>query len=860
MTYPATTSNEAVELIIDGGNQLHDIINGTALETITTESGEIPSVRKALADTFLFQDPLPWEQGSEETAFNQLRIFNKLLYWAPTATSENPISMGATPDGDLNWNVAPASISKEYFEGLVNNLQTSIFGQEVFQGEDGEYLKNGDVVPTSTNYLKVNTSKGLRIVKFSPLSSGIVSELSDTSAKIDGNLVKFSLAVEVELSSVNDLLNFKKFLEGDRVKTTKFNTDVEQNWLITSSPSTGSFNLNLGDGLFAEEVSDIKYYESFGAYADGDTGTLDDSAFAFAHSYNGETRGRFGSVYNVSEQHDLTNSATVRGGWCKVNLHGNNKFAVVNSDCYLGEMYLNGMNEDHTAYTVEIATPSSKARLGKLIYRDFHGKTSTQTYPLMIPAYGAEDFYIDDQSFFNIVQDDDGSVTGKGFVGGIYLVGLDRDVAKGKSYGKVCNVYGDTVKSVDAGSGVVQDSDLVRFFAETASTEDFDIEFGDITGRNVYKRIVKAASIGGIKFGDIRSFNPEDPSEVYSLHAAVECLSTSINNKFGDVYVEGPSDRVVWMKGNGNTVGRVYDGAGCQAVIFGETANSAISCNTGDIIGRGLNNSQVQGTGVTFYNADKCNTGNVTGLFAVAVTTNQANVGHNTTGDITSNGRINISNGYTTLGSIDTDITTTPVAGSHYILGENAKLTTAEIITDGRVTMSVTGNSVDIDLGQTRIVRANAINGDENNHSIFTTASATNGRIRGKLALEVNSSVSGTPSGSSGKTLAYFNTVNIDSLDLSLNVTASVRGATGLNVWFNNVDGQASRVAIKSAMSLVGSKFDGNMCIDKLENLVGGGSTVSCTGEVNAPIVEKRSDGTISGLANTPAITINSTR
>ena len=52
--YPATNSNEAVELIIDGGNQLHDIINETADKTVTTESGEIPSVRKAIADSLMF--------------------------------------------------------------------------------------------------------------------------------------------------------------------------------------------------------------------------------------------------------------------------------------------------------------------------------------------------------------------------------------------------------------------------------------------------------------------------------------------------------------------------------------------------------------------------------------------------------------------------------------------------------------------------------------------------------------------------------------------------------------------------------------------------------------------------------------
>lgn len=856
--YPATNSNEAVELIIDGGNQLHDIINGTALETIITESGEIPSVRKALADTFLFKDPIPWAQGTEETAFNQLRIFNKLLYWAPTATSENPISMGVTPDGDLNWNVAPYSTSKEYFEGLVKNLQTSIFGQEVFQGGDEEYLKNEDVVPTGVNYLRVNTSKGLRIVKFSPLSSGTVSELSDTSAKIGGTFVKFSLAVEVELSSVNDLFNFKKFLEGDKVKTAKFNTDVDQNWLITSSPSAGSFNLNLGDGLFAEEVSNVKYFESFGAFGNGTD--LDDSAFSFAKAYAGTVLGQPEATYNISQSYDLTNTAKWNGNWAKIKLTGNNYFVTVSGGCKLENFDVDGLDEDHTAYPVSIATPSINAQIGNMIYRNFHGKTSTQTYPLKIPAYGAKNFTVGNQKFFNILQDDDGSVTGKGFVGGVYLVGVDSEVSLGKSYGTVGDVYGDVVKSVDAGQGVVQDSDLVRMFAETAeTTEQFDITFGNVVGRNVYKRIVKGASFPGVNFGDIWSFNPQDASDNYTLFAVVECLGTAKNLKFGDIYSEGPSERNVWMKGNGNKCGDIFDGAGGTGVIFGGPGEQAISCQVGNLLGRGLSGNSPQGAAVTLFNADKCQAGNITGLFAATVLTNTENVGRNSVGDITCNGRMDISNGATTVGAIDVDITTTTVAGSHYILGQNAKLTQTEIITDGRVTMSVTGPAVDVDLGRARIVRVSSQNGAEANHSIFTSASAVDGILKGKLEIEVNATIPGTPSGSSGRTLAYFTGLKVDDFDLSMNVTASIRGATGFHYWFNSVDGQANRLAVKSAISLVGSQISGKLGISKLENLVPGGSTVSCSGEVNVFMIEKEASSNVNGVNNTP-MTANSTR
>ena len=660
-------------------------------------------------------------------------------------------------------------------------------------------------------------------------------------------------------STLSDALASSSITLGDDVETRFQNAQIVQQWKVVASDPSPEYGKQAANGLWLQEVSNVKYYESFGAFGNGTD--LDDDAFEFAHSYNGKTNGRFGSEYLVSKQHDLTNSATIYGGWAKVKLQGNAKFAVINSNCRLGELDLDGLDGDHTAYAVQIASPSENAKVGDMIYRNFHGSTSTQTYPLMIPAYGSKDFECGNQSFYNILQDDDGAVTGKGFVGGVYLVGLDVDVPNGKSNGKVGNVYGDVVKSVDAGSGVVQDSDLVRVYAETEELlENFDIEFGDVTGRNIHKRIVKASYLPGIRFGNVTSFNPQEASEVYTLFAAVETIGNARNLKFGNVEVNGPSDRVVNIKGNGISFGDIYDNAGCQAVILGDSSTAAISCSIGDVLGRGSSVGSSQGIGVRIINSNLCNVGGVTGRFAISAQTEDTNTGRTTISEITTAGRIAISHGSVTINNVSVDLNGETVGGTHIVLGANARIGTSEIITDGRVTVGIAGSAIDVDLGRMRIVRKTALNGNESSHSVFTTASAIDGILRGNLEIEVNASVDGTPSGSSGKTLAYFTGLNIDDFSLSMNVTASDRGATGLNTWFNTVNGQANRVAIKSAMSLVGSKFDGNMCIDKLENLVSGGSAVTCTGEVNAPIVEKRTDGTIAGLANTPVMTINSTR
>jgi hypothetical protein len=79
-------------------------MNEDATSTINTESGPVDSLRKALTDNFYFKTPTDWTQGLDETVFNQLRRFTDgFYYYAPTATSLNPIPMGATPVGDPNW-------------------------------------------------------------------------------------------------------------------------------------------------------------------------------------------------------------------------------------------------------------------------------------------------------------------------------------------------------------------------------------------------------------------------------------------------------------------------------------------------------------------------------------------------------------------------------------------------------------------------------------------------------------------------------------------------------------------------------------------------------------------------------------
>ncbi|CAH9013015.1 hypothetical protein VP277E431_P0066 [Vibrio phage 277E43-1] len=110
----ATDFETAVDQSITASNQLHDVVNGSSTETVTTESGEIPSVRKALTDSMMYLPSIPWVQGEDEINLFQPRIFGDQIYWAPNATSVNPTPMGTSPVGDNNWFLAPVSLNENF--------------------------------------------------------------------------------------------------------------------------------------------------------------------------------------------------------------------------------------------------------------------------------------------------------------------------------------------------------------------------------------------------------------------------------------------------------------------------------------------------------------------------------------------------------------------------------------------------------------------------------------------------------------------------------------------------------------------------------------------------------------------------
>lgn len=154
-TYPAKTFTQAVELTIFASNQLHDVINGDALTTVETESGDIPTLRKALVDNFYFKTPVDWVEGESTTVFNQLYYFDGTIatsgwYYAPQATVDNPITMGSTPLNDDNWRLyqtANEILSILDFGAKANDssFDNQYKIQAAIDAANGKYLATGSV-------------------------------------------------------------------------------------------------------------------------------------------------------------------------------------------------------------------------------------------------------------------------------------------------------------------------------------------------------------------------------------------------------------------------------------------------------------------------------------------------------------------------------------------------------------------------------------------------------------------------------------------------------------------------------------------------------------------------------------------
>ena len=158
--YPATSLNQGVNLTIDNGNLLHNVINGADDETFEVDDGVIPSLRKSIKDAFYYKDPLDWNESGVITEYNQLVKFTDGTMWeAPTARVSNPIIMGVTPYGDALFKVS--FLNKVFISYNVANVPTPTGEGHTIYVVDGD--SGNPCLATWNGYYWARVSLGLAI-------------------------------------------------------------------------------------------------------------------------------------------------------------------------------------------------------------------------------------------------------------------------------------------------------------------------------------------------------------------------------------------------------------------------------------------------------------------------------------------------------------------------------------------------------------------------------------------------------------------------------------------------------------------------------------------------------------------------
>ncbi|WP_193944651.1 hypothetical protein [Photobacterium frigidiphilum] len=150
------------------------------------------------------------------------------------------------------------------------------YNARVFPYLHGENIENGSEIPA-----KEDTVDGMPITHIvvdgnpclmDPISSGTVSNLTNLSAQVEGALVTFRYQ-KVELHSVDEMTRYPSFIEGNKVRTYFYNTDVVCDWEITQNPEASDFSIQISasPSLFAvlkPLLGNMLTPEMTGAYGD----------------------------------------------------------------------------------------------------------------------------------------------------------------------------------------------------------------------------------------------------------------------------------------------------------------------------------------------------------------------------------------------------------------------------------------------------------------------------------------------------------------------------------------------------------------------------------------------------------------
>ena len=343
--------------------------------------------------------------------------------------------------------------------------------------------------------------------------------------------------------------------EGDFLSTLAHNADLTQWWQVVSGDPSPNFGLQIGaTGLYIKEVSPIKYIESFGGYGD-DVGD-DSPAIAIAMASDVQDIHTLSTTYRTTAN-IAVGSKRLIGNGCTIRCDHTGQMFTVNGGEVSGITF-DGDSNQHTTNATEILK-GSNSKVKHCIIENVHGVSTFQTYGLFLPMFEAYNFEVSDTIIRNITQDDDGAVTGKGFCGAVYMNDSVLGTQGQTTYGKFHNVYSSNIYSVDAGSGVVQDSDMIRCFWDNVNGSianlKWQITFDTITAVNVGKRVFKTGGLNGCTARNLNCIkNDAAPEDMYSVMSLTNGSSAWV---IEGVRGEGEFARGLEMSGNDHVVSDV---------------------------------------------------------------------------------------------------------------------------------------------------------------------------------------------------------------------------------------------------------------------------------------------------------------
>ena len=488
-----------------------------------------------------------------------------------------------------------------------------------------------------------------------------------------------------------------------------------------------------------------------------------------------------GVSYEINELFNITGQ-NINGNSCNILVTGVNQVYTIAAGS-IKNIIFDGNDDDHTAAPSEILA-SDGVVIDNIRYQNFHGKTSFQTYVLKWEMWGVHNFTINRCRFKNITHDDDGVVIGPGFVGALRMSSEVLGDASDTSYGTISNMRGEHIYSVDAGSGVVQDSDMIRFSWSTVNGDisemNWDIKFNKITAINVGKRVFKTGGISGCTIKTLRCYKNDG---LYGPMFSVINLAADSNRwTVSDAKGTGDFERFLEVSGSDHVISMIqaetFTGGG-YGIQYGTVAFPCQRVIASNLNFKGFSSS------LYFFDSFDSQANNYVSDSSLGVTTfNKSNGNSNTISNGVHKDSIIITEG-SFLFINDCRIEDFPAGGTAYafdlrdgacrIRGLNISSNSGKRMMNLALMSGQTADIDDVTLFRTGV--SDAIANDSN---IFSTLDAVIGSqlIVGRLRVVSGANPAGAPGAGDGNALVLFKNVNYTAENIEVKNSAA-RGTYG---------------------------------------------------------------------------------